>query len=118
MIYEFMPSQSYNGYETPWGPGLGSNKWDEEWEVGTFNTTTGANTINSESIRAKNIIECLPSTQYRFVSSNTAWFIFFDSNGDVIPTPTVPGSSGTNNNSKAINRTFSNRCRINHCFKK
>ena len=30
MIYEFMPSQSYNGYDKPWAGGAGINLFDED----------------------------------------------------------------------------------------
>lgn len=61
---------------------VGFNQWDEEWEVGRFDTTTGANVTTSGQIRAKNLIPVLPNTQYNFNAPNgeTVWLIFFDAN--------------------------------------
>ena len=46
---------------------VGDNAWDEEWENGTFNTTTG-NKVNHEGvngqIRCKNPIRVLPNEEY------------------------------------------------------
>ena len=35
------PIQNLNGYDKPWVVGAGSNKWDEEWEVGYIDPNTG-----------------------------------------------------------------------------
>lgn len=42
----------------------GFNAWDEEWEVGSYDPTTGAKTTASDRIRSKNYIPVLPSTAY------------------------------------------------------
>lgn len=44
----------------------GFNQWDEEWELGGINSTTGINSSNTNQIRSKNYIELLPNTQYYF----------------------------------------------------
>lgn len=60
---------------TPYGYGLysvktsgkkivGFNIWDEEWELGAIDTSTGQNTANNYIIRSTNYISCLPSTTY------------------------------------------------------
>lgn len=85
----------------------GANLWDEEWENGTFNTTTGAN-INTSSanqqIRAKNLIPVTPSSTYYFVFPlNTAgqglWVIFYDSSKNVIPYSDLPSGYTHDGNS-------------------
>lgn len=43
---------------------VGFNQWDEEWERGGINQTTGANTSNSNAIRSKNYIRVVPNTTY------------------------------------------------------
>jgi len=43
---------------------VGFNQWDEEWEVGTINSTNGENISNYLTIRSKNYQKCLPSTTY------------------------------------------------------
>lgn len=42
----------------------GHNQWDEEWEVGGINASTGENEASSNRIRSKNYIPVLPNTQY------------------------------------------------------
>lgn len=43
---------------------VGFNQWDEEWELGAIDLTTGANTNSSSSIRSKNYIPVTSSTVY------------------------------------------------------
>lgn len=54
----------------------GFNQWDEEWEVGKIDASTGANVPQSNRIRSKNYIPVLPSTTYYFLSNNVLaeWF--------------------------------------------
>ena len=40
------------------------NVWDEEWETGRYNNTTGAKEPANDRIRNANLIAVLPSTQY------------------------------------------------------
>lgn len=42
----------------------GFNQWDEEWEVGNIDDSTGLDTISSQLIRSKNYIPVFPSTEY------------------------------------------------------
>ena len=46
--------------------GTGVNVWDEEWEVGGINTTTGQNNSLTERIRSKNYISVKPGVSYYF----------------------------------------------------
>lgn len=85
---------------------LTANQWDEEWENGTFNTTTGVDIAAINQIRAKNKFPILPETEYKYVAPSTqywVWMMFFDKNKNVIETPTVIGSRGTSGNSVTIN---------------
>jgi len=41
----------------------GTNRWDEQWEVGSISLVTGANEVGSK-IRSKNFIRVLPTTNY------------------------------------------------------
>ena len=43
---------------------IGRNVWDEEWELGALDTTTGANYPSTTRIRSKNYIEISPNTAY------------------------------------------------------
>ena len=45
---------------------VGFNLWDEEWELGGIDSTTGANTANNIQIRSKNYIPVFPATDYYF----------------------------------------------------
>lgn len=45
---------------------VGFNQWDEEWEVGNINSTTGQNEVVNNCIRSKNYIPLLPNTTYYF----------------------------------------------------
>ena len=47
----------------------GFNQWDEEWELGGIDATTGQNTASTTNIRSKNYIAVVPNTTYYF---NTA----------------------------------------------
>jgi len=50
----------------------GFNVWDEEWETGGINATTGANSDGFTSrIRSKNYISVIPNTQYYFLLGST-----------------------------------------------
>jgi hypothetical protein len=40
------------------------NMWDEEWEVGNINNTTGENQVSTQCIRSKNYIPVEPNTKY------------------------------------------------------
>ena len=43
---------------------VGFNAWDEEWEVGSINTSGGQNTNSSTLIRSKNYIPVIPNETY------------------------------------------------------
>lgn len=62
----------------------GVNVWDEEWELGRFNTSTGANASSSNQIRSKNYIPIKPDTRYYFKTPYNAWVIFFNENRESI----------------------------------
>lgn len=64
------PIQDLHGYDKPWAGGSGYNQWDEEWEVGTINASTGADVSISTRIRSKNYIRILPNTAYCFKLAN------------------------------------------------
>ena len=51
---------------------VGFNAWDEEWEVGGIDSTTGQNTTDSTRIRCKNYIPVLPDTTYCFSVAGTS----------------------------------------------
>lgn len=44
----------------------GVNVWDEKWESGQYNPSTGAKTSRADAIRCKNLIPVKPNTSYYF----------------------------------------------------
>jgi len=56
---------------------VGFNQWDEEWELGTYNTTTGAKTSDTTTIRCKNPVKVIPNTEYYMSPSNYAVRVLF-----------------------------------------
>lgn len=43
---------------------VGFNAWDEEWELGYYNVTTGEPVTSSSNLRSKNFIPVVPNTFY------------------------------------------------------
>lgn len=43
---------------------VGFNAWDEEWELGYYNVTTGEPATSSQNLRSKNFIPVIPNTSY------------------------------------------------------
>lgn len=72
----------------------GFNIWDEEWEVGAFDTITGDN-IWANGIRSKNLIRVTPNTIYyaKSPSGSNVWAMFYDKDNNVIELPVAPNYS-------------------------
>ena len=87
----------------------GVNQWDEEWENGVLNTTTGANRENVNAIRTKNYVRVLPNTTYycsaTYGSGYAIWCMFYDNNNNVI-TGYSTGKSVYENASEIRNSSF------------
>lgn len=65
LVVEINPVQDLNGYDYPYpSGGYGVQQWDEEWETGTYNTTTGEPQDTELYFRSKNMIPVLPNTMY------------------------------------------------------
>lgn len=59
---------------------IGFNQWDEEWELGGINSTTGENESSSTRIRSKNYIRVIPNAEYYLKGTNAfAYVMFYDS---------------------------------------
>ena len=77
------PYYAYNAGELKSVSGLvshdtvGFNAWDEEWEVGGIDITTGENTTSSTNIRGKNYCRCVPNTDYYMFVGTTGVGIRF-----------------------------------------
>ena len=101
---DLFPKQDLHGYDSPWVGGGGANKFDEVWENGILDTTTGANVGGYNNVRSKNYIPCLPSTQYNFIapSSYGMWTVFYDENKDIVTTD-LPETPQMSNYARYIN---------------
>lgn len=47
---------------------VGFNQWDEEWEVGTIESTNGGNSTSKVSLRSKNLIPVIGGKKYKYVA--------------------------------------------------
>lgn len=47
---------------------VGLNQWDEEWEVGTIESTNGGNSTSKVSLRSKNLIPVIGGKKYKYVA--------------------------------------------------
>ena len=62
----------------------GFNQWDEQWEQGTFDPSTGVNIVNTQQIRCKNPIKVLPNQEYCINCPSGIWLLLYDNNGNII----------------------------------
>lgn len=100
------PVQDLHGYDNPWPAGGGVNQWDEEWEVGGYNTNTGVKQTDNTRIRCKNSIKCTPSTQYYFKSSYAGTIFYYDENNEFISSQGNNGNLTFTTPSNASTMTF------------
>ena len=89
---------------------LGINLWDEQWELGVFDTSTGADVEASNRIRAKNKIRVKGGTYISFHSplsgSNEGlWVIFFDANESAVSGLSFPNCTDHYGNSFMFHST-------------
>lgn len=61
----------------------GVNVWDEQWEVGRYNSTTGAKE-SSSNLRSTNYISVKPSTTYYLKCSSAVYVYFYKINKEFI----------------------------------
>jgi len=76
----------------------GVNQWDEEWEVGAINLSTGANQSSSTNIRSKNYIPIKPSTDYYFKkkggsSGAPIYYVYYDKDKNRLASNSIATSS-------------------------
>lgn len=95
------PVQDLHGYANPWPAGGGTNKWDEEWELGGIDDSTGESNVSTNSqFRSKNYIPCAPSTDYFAYynggSGGGLYVYFYDINKVFIGRATRQGGSANN----------------------
>ena len=64
---------------------VGINIWDEDWEVGTINNSTGQNQDSTTEIRSKGYIRVTPNTSYYFRASEGSFkYVVYDANKNFI----------------------------------
>ena len=66
----------------------GANIWDEEWELGIWNSN-GAKQASSNAIRSQNYISVLPNTNYYIYTVNKLVFRLLDKNKAFISTQVI-----------------------------
>lgn len=62
---------------------VGFNAWDEEWEVGGIDDSTGANKTATNTIRAKNLCMAVANSTY-FLGTDPSAIFWYDANEDYI----------------------------------
>ena len=74
------PIQDLHGQDAPYPAGGSSNIWDEEWEIGLVDASSGQNTPNNNYSRTKNYIPVDADTSYYLVfpSGVTLYLRFYD----------------------------------------
>ena len=68
-----------------------ANLWDEQWELGQYNTTTGEKVVTSNTIRNKNPIYCLANTNYYVcinndIDNSRVRLLYYDKGGNLLST--------------------------------
>ena len=89
---------------------VGVNQWDEEWELGSINTTTGENTTNTSNFRCTNYIDIIGGAKYYGYNAGKdsagnyyAWGLLYDSDKKLILDPEGYGRNYVD----VTNRVFS-----------
>lgn len=78
---------------------VGFNQWDEEWELGTYDLTSGLPQPSAYSIRGKNRFEIIPNTTY-YANNNYVRRLYYDANDDYISFKAGIGVDTTPSNAK------------------
>lgn len=59
------------------------NKWDEDWEPGTYSNTGVKDAVNYQ-VRSKNYIPCLPTTTYYFKGTGGNRICFYNADKEFV----------------------------------
>lgn len=97
--------QNLNGQSGAYPAGGSAQIWDEQWEVGSIDNSTGLNTNDNNNIRCKNYISVSPSTTY-YIKVATGTYIriyWYDENNTFISSETAySGVKTSPNNAKFL----------------
>ena len=77
----------------------GINLWNEEWELGIYDISTGNKVANNSNIRNIDLIPVSPNTNYTWfnASSNVIRFVYYDVNRNRISSVSTTKSDNTYN---------------------
>ena len=67
---------------------VGFNQWDEEWEVGGYDTSTGAKNTATDRIRSKNYIKVMSGDSY-YIKMTSGRLFLYDGNYNFISTTPI-----------------------------
>ena len=114
----FLPVQTGDGDPSPdnvrpiigwsgvgWQRAGEGNVWDEQCELGGYDTTTGNKTSSSNSLRCVSPVSVLPNTRYRVRrggASGGIWMLFLDDSGNVITDYANPDNLGKSKNAYSV----------------
>lgn len=75
----------------------GVNLWDEQWELGSYNTTNGEKITDNSKIRNKNPIRVLGNKTYNKLAPDNSvyWLVFYDINMNYIENQGINYGSNT-----------------------
>lgn len=74
------PNPTFQASNGRWLRSWGRNVWDEEWEVGGIDGSTGNNTTNPATIRSKNYIKVIPNAEYYYEAPYYCNVRYYDAN--------------------------------------
>jgi len=97
LVAQIEPVQDLHGYDHPWPGGSGANQWDEQWESGWYDQTTGEQIASTSRIRNKNKLVVTPGTTYYFVkpAGVVVYLYYYDANENFITFADVFATAGT-----------------------
>ena len=79
----------------------GVNQWDEEWELGSLNVSTGTDKTDASKIRSKNYIPVSDSKHYYMKCTNNVYACCYDKNKNYL----VELAKRVSNNASEIHNT-------------
>lgn len=74
---------------------VGYNAWDEEWELGGIDSSTGQETVSSTNIRAKNYIPVVQNTDYYVCTPALMYVVYYDANKKRISNKNISSGGGS-----------------------
>jgi len=85
------PVQDLHGYDAPWPAGGSANIWDEQWELGTFNSDH--QWVSGSYVGTKNLVKVTAGATYYSKCSANIKYVFYDANSDFVEEKDVASNS-------------------------